>query len=177
MIRKERYPIDFILKKVTGSKKNKKYLDGDYTQFGSPALRMFKERWKKSLYEGVSCFDCGVKGSYFSKEKEEWDPDWHLTLYCESGMIMTKDHVIPKKWGGNNNISNLQPLCKKCNDKKAGGLKTLNWEEREKLFGKAGKYLPNFKEVEKEKLNDGNAKLYNMWVRENDRNEQSMNLD
>lgn len=34
------------------------------------------------------------------------------------GVVLVVDHVIPQKWGGGNDISNLQPLCEDCNQGK-----------------------------------------------------------
>lgn len=34
------------------------------------------------------------------------------------GVVLVVDHVIPQKWGGGKDISNLQPLCEDCNQGK-----------------------------------------------------------
>ena len=34
------------------------------------------------------------------------------------GVVLVVDHVVPQKWGGSNDISNLQPLCEDCNQGK-----------------------------------------------------------
>ena len=31
---------------------------------------------------------------------------------------LTVDHIVPQKYGGSNAISNLQPMCQKCNTNK-----------------------------------------------------------
>lgn len=46
-------------------------------------------------------------------------------LCCGSKEDVHLDHVIPIKKGGKNDISNLQPLCKKCNSKK--GVKIIDY--------------------------------------------------
>lgn len=57
------------------------------------------EDWEEMLkFFGYSCICCGAKMS-------EYNPP-------------TKDHIIPKSWGGGDDISNLQPLCRECNAKK-----------------------------------------------------------
>lgn len=41
--------------------------------------------------------------------------------YCGKGMTLkdaTRDHVVPKSKGGGNNVKNLLPTCKKCNQMK-----------------------------------------------------------
>jgi 5-methylcytosine-specific restriction endonuclease McrA len=46
-----------------------------------------------------------------------------MCLCCEltesDGIKLTKDHVVPLSKGGDNWITNLQPLCERCNNEKA----------------------------------------------------------
>ena len=62
--------------------------------------------------------------------------------YCGKGMTLkdaTRDHVVPKSKGGGNNVKNLLPTCKKCNQMK-GDMKGLEGEVVE-LKGSEERYL------------------------------------
>ena len=48
------------------------------------------------------CLDCGQQEPFLDQKRQS----------------LTRDHVIPLVKGGTNFISNIQPLCLKCNDKK-----------------------------------------------------------
>ena len=52
----------------------------------------------------------------------------------ESEIKLTIDHIIPLIWGGNNYITDVQPLCRSCNSKK--GSKLSNFGIRRIYFYK-----------------------------------------
>lgn len=82
--------------------------------------------WRiKSLAEhGVACAHCGISGTMFAVERHLHPgiKRCHLNLYhvSDSGeeMLMTVDHVVPVSKGGSSDLSNLQTLCRKCNERK-----------------------------------------------------------
>lgn len=57
---------------------------------------------------GNRCLACGAE-----------DLSYALNGRMEADVMITIDHVIPKSKGGTNDINNLQPLCKPCNNAKA----------------------------------------------------------
>lgn len=78
---------------------------------GTHTLQVFCEK-------GTKCVKCGVEGGYFAAEESGINKAV-LNLYTNDDVLMTKDHIIPKSYGGGNYISNYQPMCKICNNKKA----------------------------------------------------------
>lgn len=96
---------------------NKEYL-GKKIKMGSQRYELFKAK-------GVTCVKCGLKGEYFALEKHKkskflLDTDkYHFNLYGynEKGeeVMLTKDHIIPRSKGGDNELHNYQTMCSICN--------------------------------------------------------------
>ncbi len=89
--------------------------DGHQIKMSSSRLRTFSLR-------GLACVTCGIVGSRFYKERDINAKNFHLNLYAlnkdGAEILMTKDHILPKFWGGPNHIENYQTMCTICNSKK-----------------------------------------------------------
>lgn len=79
-------------------------------------------RYATFYQKGTKCVCCGKEGAYFQldtdKNQTEDSDRRHFNLYAEDGTLITKDHILPKKWGGEDVISNFQTMCVICNQKK-----------------------------------------------------------
>jgi len=77
------------------------------------------DRYKVFFALGTRCIACGLEGTIWAMEKHGGAERYHLNLYGldKDGkeVLLTKDHIIPKKHGGPNLLSNYQVLCKPCN--------------------------------------------------------------
>lgn len=96
------------------------FLDGDLIKPNS-------QRYQTFFTKGCNCVVCGIKGSFFAKERIFGSNEvYHLNLYAidtnGNEVLMTKDHIIPKSKGGRNTIDNYQTMCCKCNFEKGNQL-------------------------------------------------------
>lgn len=91
-------------------------------------VKMGSQRYQLFKAKGTTCVKCGIKGTYFALERGLVDnPDrFHFNLYARDRrgleVMLTKDHIIPRSKGGKNRLRNYQPMCSKCNSKKADNL-------------------------------------------------------
>ena len=84
---------------------------------------VYRESLRYAVFyqKGMICPCCGRKGAYFKLDVHNGDYESkrrHFNLYSKDGVLFTKDHILPKKLGGQDTIENLQPMCVECNKEK-----------------------------------------------------------
>jgi hypothetical protein len=86
---------------------------------------MGSHRYQLFAEKGTKCVECGIEGEYFALEscKKGNQDKFHFNLYGidkrGKEIMLTKDHIIARSNGGDNKLSNYQPMCISCNKKKA----------------------------------------------------------
>lgn len=71
-------------------------------------------------FKGLDCVCCGRKGTHFRIQRtKNSNENYHIGLWSDDGIQMTKDHIIPKSFGGADNLNNMQTMCDRCNSKKS----------------------------------------------------------
>lgn len=77
----------------------------------------------KTLCKEHTCNNCLREGTHFKLCNNNFkNPQWHLCLWSDDHIQMTKDHIIPSSKGGANYIDNMQCLCTICNGSKKDDL-------------------------------------------------------
>lgn len=82
------------------------------------------------------CVSCGLEGTrvFLETQNNSYTPSKtaYFGFYAEENdklVLMTKDHIKPKSYGGIDSLSNYQTLCSVCNQLKSSypiGLETLS---------------------------------------------------
>lgn len=84
-------------------------------------FRVNAESRRYSVFRRQSkCAHCNrrVKYALLQKHDGTLTQSAHFNFFSGDGTLMTKDHIKPKSRGGVNNLSNLQTMCTRCNQKK-----------------------------------------------------------
>ena len=119
------YSVDEVLSKVGVEKKDTPH----FAVFNGQVVRMTSARYRLFKEKGTVCVNCGVEGTFFALERHRHGNEtaYHFNLYGHNSngheVMLTKDHIIPRSKGGKNHVSNYNPMCHKCNQKKGNKLK------------------------------------------------------
>lgn len=115
--------------------------------------------------ECINCMVCGLLGTRLYLEYHSADKSPHFNVYGEEDdklIMMTKDHIHAKAFGGEDRHSNYQTMCLICNNLK--GHSNLTLEAVKEL---RAVYNENKKKVTRKKLNflieEARSRLEQPW--------------
>jgi hypothetical protein len=115
-IRLAEFNIEDVLPYISREDRKREYKVGEKTY----EVRMDSSRYFV-FRENLCCSACGLQGVKFCLELSPSDKNPHFNLYgLENGryILMTKDHMHPKSYGGIDIHSNYQTMCAICNNLK-----------------------------------------------------------
>lgn len=100
--------------------------------------------------ENRNCVSCGIEGTVILLEQHPNDKSPHFNLYAvdEDGklVLMTKDHIHAKAFGGEDRHSNYQTMCSICNNLKGSANLSLSGiAELYQIYKENRKSLPRKK--------------------------------
>lgn len=81
-------------------------------------LSVFHNKGLKCAAEGCEC-----EGKYVIVAVDNGGGK-HIDVYTEDFKLMTVDHIHPRSKGGDDTLENKQPMCQKCNERKADKVAT-----------------------------------------------------
>lgn len=84
------------------------------------SVRMNSDRYFV-FRDNPNCVACGLKGTKFMLDINPGDQSPHFNLYGEENgrlVLMTKDHILAKSQGGQDELSNYVTMCSSCNNLK-----------------------------------------------------------
>lgn len=128
LVRIKTYPVELIFDYIRANpvgdivvlQKGKKHPSGHYIDEDGNECKLRRARIFFEM--GIDCVSCPTKSQFFALE--QWpDGSYHFDLYgidsIGDEVLMTIDHIHAKSKGGKDHISNMQPLCKCCNEIKS----------------------------------------------------------
>lgn len=135
LVKGDRYSIEETFKIVAPFLDPDAVYDKDHRKekidFYGDMIKANSQRYQTFYYKGCTCVKCGLKASYFEKNKMSDQKSFHLNLYGidENGeeILFTKDHILPKSKGGKDHLTNFQTMCTKCNEDKSS---TMSLEDK-----------------------------------------------
>jgi hypothetical protein len=126
--------------------------------------------------ECMNCVACGLQGTRMLLECHPSDRSPHFNLYGEEDgklILMTKDHIHPKAFGGEDCHSNYQTMCIICNNLKGHANLTLEGvKELRSIYDKnknksTKKQLNLLIEKSKLRLERPRVKMKNVFTKNN----------
>lgn len=133
-----------VFDKISQSEERIEFISKDksfYVRMNSQRYWVFKENPK--------CVACGIVGEKFLLEQHPNDKNPHFNLYAvEDGeyVLMTKDHIHAKAFGGEDRHYNYQTMCAVCNNLKGSDYIPLDGiAELRKVFKENKLNLPKKK--------------------------------
>jgi len=140
------FSLDEVLPFVTSSEERKEYIVNGKKYY----VRMNSNRYF-AFRASKKCVACGLVGKTMLLEQHPQDKSPHFNLYAvEDGklILMTKDHILAKCYGGEDRASNFQTMCCVCNNIKGSHNLTL-----EAVRSLREIYNKNKKKFNRKKLN------------------------
>ena len=123
------FDLDEVMPFISENETKRDYYVGDKAY----SVRMNSDRYFV-FRDNPECVACGLVGTKMILDLNPGDHSPHFNLYAEEDgryVLMTKDHVLAKSRGGQDEISNYETTCSICNNLK--GHYDLSYEQVNEL--------------------------------------------